>query len=58
MSVVILVLFSLARVSTLSVVVEKTFPPWFESTPAVKMPEAVCSSRFVEPLHVPGSYQH
>ena len=40
MSAVILVLFSLARVSTLSVG-EGILPPWLESTPAVKKPLAV-----------------
>ena len=41
MSAVILMLLLPARVSPLSVVVEKKFPPWFESTPVVKKPEAV-----------------
>ena len=54
MSAEIIVLFSLARVSTLSVVVEKTSPPWFESTPAAKMPEAV-----VRPVsHIPSFGGH
>ena len=41
MTAEILVLLLPARVSPLSVVGEKMFPPWFESTPAVKKPEAV-----------------
>ena len=41
MSAVTIVLFLPARVSPLSVVVEKKFPPWFESTPTVKKPKAV-----------------
>ena len=54
MSAVILVLFSLSRVSTLSVVAEKRFPSWFESTAAVKKPAAV-----VRPVsHVPSFGGH
>ena len=48
LSAVILVLFSLVRVSTLSVG-DEIFPPWLEFTPAIKKPLAV-----VRPsLHVP-----
>ena len=41
MSAIIIVLLLPARVSPLSVVVEKKFLPWFESTPTVKKPKAV-----------------
>ena len=44
MSAVIIVLLLPARVSPLSVVVEKKFPPWFESTPTVKKLKAVVRS--------------
>ena len=41
MSAVVLVLLLTARVSTLPVVGENMFPPWFEPTPAARKPAAV-----------------
>ena len=53
-SAVILLLFSMVRVSTLSVIVKKKFPPGFESTAVVKKQAAV-----VRPVsHVPSFGGH